>query len=118
MEWRRQANEQLRAVVTGAIQLVAIRERAAAVGISPDKMLAIVVPVPVTNVELSQVAGRTRDDETAAFIMTVLLFMSVARSSHGSCCGSCSATPSTPPCSVRSAHSRHVRKTPKAPPAR
>ena len=78
LEWRRQADEQLRAVVTGAIQLVAIRERAAAAGISPDKMLAIVAPVRVANVELGRVAGRTRDDETAAFIMTVVLFMGIA----------------------------------------
>ena len=41
-------------------------------------MLALVAPVPVKNVELGQVAGRSRDDETAAFIMTVLLFMSIA----------------------------------------
>ena len=78
LEWRRQADEQLRAVVTGSIQLVAIRDRAAAAGISPDKMLAIVAPVRVTNLELGRVAGRTPDDETAALIMTVLLFMSIA----------------------------------------
>ena len=78
LEWRRQTDEQLRAIVTGAIQLVAIRDRAQAAGISPDKMLALVAPVPVKNVELGQVAGRSRDDETAAFIMTVLLFMSIA----------------------------------------
>jgi ABC-2 type transport system permease protein len=76
--WQRQPDEQLRAVVTGAIQLVAIRHRATAVGISPDKMLALVAPVPVKNIELGRVAGRTRDDETAALIMTILLFMSIA----------------------------------------
>jgi ABC-2 type transport system permease protein len=78
LEWRRQTDEQLRTIVTAAIQLVAIRDRAEAAGISPDKMLALVAPVPIANVELGQVAGRTRDDETAAFIMTVLLFMSIA----------------------------------------
>ena len=67
-----------RAVVTGAIQLVAIRDRAQAAGISPDEMLALVAPVPVKNIELGQVAGRSRDDETAAFIMTILLFISIA----------------------------------------
>jgi ABC-2 type transport system permease protein len=41
-------------------------------------MLAIVAPVPVENVELGRVEGRSRDDETAAFIMTVLLFMAIA----------------------------------------
>jgi ABC-2 type transport system permease protein len=78
LEWRRQTDDQLRAIVTGAIQFVAIRDRAEAAGINPDKMLALVAPVPVKNVELGQVAGRSRDDETAAFIMTVLLFMSIA----------------------------------------
>ncbi|MGZ4690011.1 MAG: ABC transporter permease [Acidimicrobiia bacterium] len=78
LEWRRQADEQLRAVLTGAIQLVAIRDRAAAAGIDPDKMLALVAPVPVKNVELGRVTGRTPDDETAALIMTILLFMSIA----------------------------------------
>jgi ABC-2 type transport system permease protein len=78
LEWQRQTDEQLQAVVTGAIQLVAIRDRAQAAGISPDQMLDLVTPVPVKNVELGQVPGRSRDDETAAFIMTVLLFMSIA----------------------------------------
>ena len=32
----------------------------------------------MTSVELGQVAGRSPDDETAAFIMTVLLFMTIA----------------------------------------
>jgi ABC-2 type transport system permease protein len=75
--WQRENDEQLRAVVTSAIQLVAVQQRAAAAGISPDRMLAIVAPVPVANVEIGRVAGRTRDDETAAFIMTVLLFLTI-----------------------------------------
>ena len=41
-------------------------------------MAELLTPVPVTNVELGQVAGRSPDDETAAFIMTVLLFMAIA----------------------------------------
>jgi ABC-2 type transport system permease protein len=74
LEWLKRTDEQLKAVVTGAIQLVAVRDRAAAAGISADELLAIVEPVPVTNVELGQVAGRSADDETAAFIMTLVLF--------------------------------------------
>ncbi len=64
LEWQRSTDEQLRPIVTGAIQLVAIRERAAAAGISPDQMLAIVAPVPVKNLELGQRRGpeqRRRD---------------------------------------------------------
>ena len=78
LEWRRQADEQLKAVVTGAIQLVAVRERAEAAGISPDDLLAMVAPVPVDNVELGQVAGRGPDDETAAFVLTLVLFMAIS----------------------------------------
>jgi ABC-2 type transport system permease protein len=74
LEWRTRADEQLRAVATGAIQLVAVQERAAAAGISPDELAVLAAPAPVTNVELGQVAGRSPDDETAAFIMTLVLF--------------------------------------------
>ena len=78
LEWRTRADEQLQAVVTGAIQLVAVQERAAAAGIDADELAVIVAPVPVTNVELGQVAGRSPDDETAAFIMTVVLFGAIS----------------------------------------
>ncbi len=37
----------------------------------------MVAPVPVENVELGSVAGRSPDDETAAFVMTVLLFIAI-----------------------------------------
>ena len=38
LAWRGEADERLRAVVTGAIQLVAVQERAAAAGITPDQL--------------------------------------------------------------------------------
>ncbi len=72
------ADEQLKAIVAGAIQLVAVTERAAAAGITPDELAAIGAPVDVESVELGAVAGRSPDDETAAFIMTVLLFVVIA----------------------------------------
>lgn len=77
LEWHGRADEQLQAVVTGAIQLGAVRDRAAAAGISPDALRALIAPVPVRNVELGSVAGRSPDDETAAFVMTVLLFITI-----------------------------------------
>jgi ABC-2 type transport system permease protein len=82
LDWLKQADEQLQAVVTGAIQLEAIRDRADAAGIDPDELLAIVEPVPVTNVELGRVEGRSPDDETAAMLMTLLLFFAI--STYGS----------------------------------
>jgi ABC-2 type transport system permease protein len=78
LEWRKRADEQLKALVTGVIQLVAVRDRAAAAGIDPEMMPAIVEPVRVTNVELGQVEGRSADDETAAFLMTMVLFFAIS----------------------------------------
>ncbi|MGZ4723588.1 MAG: ABC transporter permease [Ilumatobacteraceae bacterium] len=78
LEWKRKADEKARAVVAAAIQLVAVRERAVAAGISPDDLLAIVAPVPITDTELGSVTGRSPDDETAAMIMNVLLFISIS----------------------------------------
>ena len=78
LEWRRQPDEQLQAVVTGAIQLVAVRERAAAAGIRPRRRCSPWSPRSrSTNVELGSVAGRSPDDETAALVMTVLLFIAI-----------------------------------------
>ncbi len=77
LEWRRQADEQLKAIVTGAIQLVSVQQRAAAAGISPGGLAALLTPVPVQNVELGQVAGRSPDDETATFIMNVILYLAI-----------------------------------------
>ncbi|MFN0092432.1 MAG: ABC transporter permease [Acidimicrobiales bacterium] len=78
LEWRRQPDEQLRAVVVGAIQLTATLERAAAAGIGAATLAELVAPVPVENVQLGGVAGRSADDETAALFMNVVLLMVIA----------------------------------------
>lgn len=78
LEWPKRADEQLQALVTGAIQLVTVRERAAAAGISPDELLAVLAAPSVSNVELGQVAGRSPGDENAAFIMTLVLFGAIS----------------------------------------
>ncbi len=78
LEWQRRADEQLKAVVTAAIQFSAVEERASAAGITTNQLADLLAPVAITNVELGHVAGRSPDDETAAFIMTVLLFMTIA----------------------------------------
>ena len=78
LAWHKRADEQLKAIVTGAIQLVAVRSRAEAAGIDPDELLTIVEPVPVINIELGQVEGRSPDDETAAFLMTMVLFFAIS----------------------------------------
>lgn len=78
LEWPRVADEKLKAVVTGAIQLVAVRERAAAAGIDPDRLLGLLAPVSVSNVELSAVAGRTSADQTATVVMSGLLLFTMS----------------------------------------
>jgi ABC-2 type transport system permease protein len=77
LEWKGQADPQLRAVLTGAIQLVTVRERAAAAGIGPGAAAALLAPVPVTSAELGPVAGRSPGDETAVMVMTLVLFFSI-----------------------------------------
>jgi ABC-2 type transport system permease protein len=77
LKWRGEADERLRAVVTGAIQLVAMQERADAAGLDPDELLALVAPVPVESEELGLAAGRGPDDEAAVAIMSVLLLMAI-----------------------------------------
>ena len=78
LEWPGRADQQLKAVVTGAIQLVTVRERAAAAGISPGAAAALLAPVPVSSAELSHVAGRSPTDELAAIIMTGVLLMCIS----------------------------------------
>ncbi len=78
LEWRKRADEQLKAIATGAIQVVSIQSRAATAGIGPGELTALISPVPVESVELSKVAGRSADDETAAFIMTLILFGAIS----------------------------------------
>ncbi len=82
LEWRTRADDQLQAITAGAIQLVAVEQRAATAGISPDQLATILEPVSISNVELGLVAGRSPDDETAAFVMTLVLFGAI--STYGS----------------------------------
>jgi len=78
LEWRGQPDEQLKAVVTGAIQLATVRERAGAAGISPGALAALLAPVSVTSVQLGSVPGRSPGDETAVLIMTGVLFFGIS----------------------------------------
>lgn len=77
LEWRHRVDEQLQAVVVGALQLLAVSERAAAAGVDADTLAEILTPVSVDNIELGLVAGRSPDDETATFVMTLILFMAI-----------------------------------------
>jgi ABC-2 type transport system permease protein len=78
LEWPRTADAKLQAVVTGAIQLEAVQNRAASAGISPQALSGLLAPVPVKNVELSAVPGLSPNDEAAAQLLTMLLLLSIA----------------------------------------
>jgi ABC-2 type transport system permease protein len=78
LRWRGDPDDHLRAIVTGAIQLLAVQDRAAAAGIDRDELAEIVAPVAVENDELGITAGRSPDDETAAYVMSMLLLLAVA----------------------------------------
>lgn len=77
LEWRRQADPRLRALAIGAIQAVTVHDRAEAAGISPAALATILAPVPVDERTLGSVAGRSPDDELAAMVVTVLLFIAI-----------------------------------------
>jgi ABC-2 type transport system permease protein len=78
LEWQGRADQQLKAVVTGAIQLAAVRERAATAGLRPQAAAALLAPVPVNSVELGHVAGRSPTDELAVIVMTGVLLLSIS----------------------------------------
>jgi ABC-2 type transport system permease protein len=77
LTWPGQPDEQLRGIVTGAIQLVTLQQRAAAAGIDPGQLHAVMAPVPVQNGQLDVTAGRSTDNVTAAAFMVILLFTAI-----------------------------------------
>ncbi len=78
LEWPRHADDKLKAVVTSAIQLDAVRTRASAAGMTPGALSALLAPVPVQNEELGAAPGRSPDDETVALVTAGLLLFCIA----------------------------------------
>jgi ABC-2 type transport system permease protein len=77
LTWRSQPDERLRAIVTTAIQLVTVQQRAAAAGIGPGQLHAVMAPVPVGSEQLGVTAGRSPDNANAAIIMSMLLLLAI-----------------------------------------
>lgn len=77
LTWRDQPDGQLRAILTTAIQAVTVQQRAAAAGIDPGQLHAVMAPVPVSNEQLGVSAGRSTDNANAAIIMSMLLLMAI-----------------------------------------
>jgi len=78
LAWQRRTDEKLKVLLIAAIQMSEVQSRARAAGISDQELLGLLAPVTVTNVEIGRVPGRSPDDETAASLMTVVLFMTIA----------------------------------------
>lgn len=78
LEWQGRADQQLTAVLTGAIQMAVVRERATAMGIRPQAAARLFAPVPVSSTELGRVAGRGPADELAVTIMTGVLLLCIS----------------------------------------
>ena len=76
--WRGDPDQRLRAILSGAIQLTALQDRASAAGITPEQLQQLAAPVEVDNEELGIAAGRNADDETAAYVMSILLLLALA----------------------------------------
>ncbi len=77
LEWRGRADAELQALVTGAIQVGTVRDRAAAAGVDPDTVAELLSPVPVESVEIGAAPGRSRDDDAAATLMTGALLAAI-----------------------------------------
>lgn len=76
--WREDADQRLRAILSGAVQLTALQNRASAAGITPEQLQQLAAPVQIDNIELGIAAGRNADDETAAYVMSILLLLALA----------------------------------------
>ena len=77
LEWRGAPDAELQALVTGAIQVATVQERAADSGLDPGDLAQLLAPVPVDSVQIGSMPGRSTDDDAAAFAMTVVLLMSI-----------------------------------------
>lgn len=77
LEWRGRADAGLQALVTGAIQVASLQQRAAANGVDPETLARLLSPVPVESVQIGTTPGRSADDEMAAVLMTAVLLAAI-----------------------------------------
>ena len=77
LEWRGEPDAELQALVIGAIQVATVQQRAAVAGVDAAIAARILSPVPVENVRIGAVSGRTADDDAAVALMTVALLAAI-----------------------------------------
>lgn len=76
LEWKREADAQLRAVIVEAVQVASIRDRGAALGLDATAVSGLLAPVSVQEFNLEP-PSRPKDDIEAASIATIILFIAV-----------------------------------------
>lgn len=77
LEWKGGPDAELQARVTGAIQVAAVQQRAAASGVDSELLAELLSPVSVESIQIGSQAGRSADDDLAAAVMTVALLMAI-----------------------------------------
>jgi ABC-2 type transport system permease protein len=77
LEWRGREDGELQALVTSTIRLATVRQRAATAGVDPGTLAQLLAPVPVDNVRIGAVPGRSADDDLAATLMTAVLLAAI-----------------------------------------
>ena len=77
LEWRDKADPELQALITGAIQVSTVQQRAAEAGLNPNTVAQLLAPVPVDSISIGTVSGRSADDDAAAALMTVALLTAI-----------------------------------------
>jgi len=77
LEWRGREDGKLQALVTSAIQVATVRQRAATAGVDPGTVAQMLAPIPVENVQIGAVDGRSADDDLVATLMTAVLLAAI-----------------------------------------
>lgn len=77
LQWRDKTDPSLQTLITTAIHVSVVQQRAAAAGIDSATTAELLAPVPVSNTVIGAVAGRSAGDATAAALMTVALMAAI-----------------------------------------
>jgi ABC-2 type transport system permease protein len=77
LEWRRQSDPSLAAIVGNAVEAVHIRDRAQQLGLSTQDVASLLTPVVLSSRQLGATSGLGENAQLVATVSMVLLFMAV-----------------------------------------
>jgi ABC-2 type transport system permease protein len=78
LEWRTKSDSTLSAVVANAIQVARIRAQADRLGISPDQLRQLLVPVALTSRTIGAAHTTDKDANTVGFIAVGLMYLAIS----------------------------------------